>query len=149
MAWGATKRWRMLASLVVGALLLPVLSGNSSDVAGAAQACPVVFIGLRGSGAPYADAEMGMGPQVFASYTTFRDRMAAAGLSVRGVGLRYPAAPLPTDVASFNLFFESIGSGTDALNITIAAEVASCASVRIVLAGHSQGAAVVNRVVVK
>ena len=122
-----------------------------------------LFIGARGSG------EGPQGNAVYEASTSERalmegritpilDRMkvrlgelAGSGTppSVREIGLRYPALPVPAEVSwSTSYLIEeylgSIWTGVYELIDTIADESARCPSERIVLAGYSQGALVVH-----
>ena len=121
-----------------------------------------LFIGARGSG------EGPQGSAVYAAPTSERalmggritpilDRMKvrlgelASGTppSVREIGLRYPALPVPSELSwstayLLQEYLGSIWNGVYELINTLSNESARCPSERIVLAGYSQGALVVH-----
>jgi cutinase len=132
------------------ALLLSACAVATGGVASAAPAtcADVLFVGARGSGQPAggssSDGGSGMGPQVFSSYQRLvRD---LPGMTVRGVAVDYPARQvqlLALDPASY---FGGLELGVRSAKGALRREVAACPNQRIVIAGFSQGAMVMHRV---
>jgi alpha-tubulin suppressor-like RCC1 family protein len=148
------------------ALLLPLLlSLGSGQAAQAASACPdVAFYGLRGSG-----QGSGFGTQVFAVKKALEDELGArrrveyipVDYTAAGVEVLAPHAydfaalpltgPLPVGghyaVAHYGRYMASVNDGITKTYSIIAANARTCPSQRLVLAGYSQGAMVLHRLV--
>ncbi|AQA06122.1 cutinase [Mycobacterium sp. MS1601] len=112
--------------------------------------CPDVhWIGAAGSGerGPEATMNGGMGPVMYRSYLNFQQQAAAAGQTVTGEPVIYPAAEVPLDggILDWAGFIGSVDQGTGALAAQYANFVAQCPGSKVVLAGYSQGAMVVHR----
>ena len=125
--------------------------GDGSGGGGTGQNCAgvstVLFIGVRGSGEPISQGN---------GYGTEIDKVRAAfvanlrrGASVQLIALDYSADAV-TDLATpsgTTKYFASISDGEiKLLNILYAAR-AKCAAQKVVLAGYSQGALVINQAV--
>lgn len=112
----------------------------------------VVFLGLRGSGEKSTDGTWGMGQRVTAVYDSFvasmkNRRIAAAGIS-------YAAAPVPIldsltlwGAKAWEGYFASIDGGVDSTEATLINRSHKCPDEHFVLAGYSQGAMAIHRLV--
>ncbi len=138
-----STRSRLLATLMV-ALLLPFMAATST--AQAAPSCPdVFFIGVRGSG-DSPTARRGMGPAVEPVY----DALVAAmpDSTIDGIGLDYPAPDAFRSTAGSlggRAYRNSVSDGARQLRSDVSSRASSCPVTPVVLAGHSQGAHVIDR----
>lgn len=119
--------------------LIPVRSVS------APSACtPVKFVGVRGSGEQGDPRQLGelTGPLYDALVARFGDR------AIGFYGLPYPAHAIDWRVfESYNVTYQrSKNRGRDELRDYLRAEVAACASERLLVVGYSQGAHVVGDV---
>jgi hypothetical protein len=135
---------RVSRAVVTGATALSlVVSGAlvfiTQQTASASTCTAVLFVGVRGSGEP-----AGLGGTVQNVYDTFKSKTTQ---SVTLYALPYTAAPVPVinRGASISAFVNSVNSGKTMLVNYLTAESTRCPSQKIVVAGFSQGALVVNQ----
>lgn len=116
---------------------------GSSDV----QCAALYFLGAAGSGQDTSQAGVGqgMGPQVYSAFSRLQS-VVGAGRSVEGHALGYAAAPVSTLAGSPSLYFNSISVGVLLAKSTLRLHRMECPAQHIVLAGYSQGAMVMHRV---
>ena len=124
----------------------------------------MLFLGARGSGqkqggvtdsrARSFDAGTGLGPEVYAAWRHIRNAT-RADLSIRRIALTYPAAGVPTSVVSlkgafwrpsnWQNYIAGLEQGVDAAWSIVNTRAELCPTERVVLAGYSQGAMVMHR----
>lgn len=162
----ARLRWlSFLAVVVIGAATLTM--GVTSQPARAAdnwappvhhgvsslQSCAdVAIIGIRGSGQTPTQNE-GFGPEVAAVRDSLKQSL-GADRSVRQVQIDYESMPVYAGVFLnvdgalnvSNMYLDSIGTGTAALEPVIDDSIARCPNERLVIIGYSQGALVAHMV---
>lgn len=121
----------------------------------------VVFIGARGSGAPWKPTDpndQGMGQQIHSTYHDFLQELRLHAVSpIRAAYYAlpspdYPAAGTETLFSGLQpnehtVYFKSIDAGVTATINLIDARTTRCPNERYVLAGHSQGAMVMHRAI--
>ncbi|MBP2527332.1 cutinase family protein [Rhodococcus sp. PvP104] len=136
-----------------------VSPASSDDLRMTCDSGNIHFIGVKGSGQGGAGAEtLNMGAEVHAVYKETKKKADAAGLTVKSSSISYPAEPVNT-LATWNLgegvkkYIGSISQGQNSLVqelITVAArwdnQAPQCRNSKFVLAGYSQGAMVIHRV---
>lgn len=123
-------------------------SATAAELQGACA--DVLFIGARGSGQSLAgtldDGGTGMGPQTYGSYNDF-----VSGLGGRRtVDLRvvqYPAEDVGLLPFTPSEYFAGLEAGVGDVNQLLAEAAVNCPEQRLVLAGYSQGAMVMHRVI--
>lgn len=157
-----TKRWGVALTMsLIGAVgvvaapfaqaaLVPGLVADTQVPAGQVRAdcADVLFLGARGSGQPISgstnDGQSGLGPQVYqVSQRLGRD---LPGRTVDVQALDYPALDtqlLLTDAAAY---FAGLEQGVSTAKSDLRRQADQCPEQRIVLAGYSQGAMVMHRV---
>ncbi len=141
---------RALAALAV-ALLLPVtfLIGAVPASAAPAECAPVLFVGARGSGSPQSgdegDGRTGLGAQVNDAARLLARRLPAG--SVETVAVQYPALAVTTLASDPVAYVSGLEQGVTWTQKLLAERATTCPQQRIVLAGYSQGAMVMHRVV--
>ncbi len=101
----------------------------------------VEFIGVRGSGESYS-GNFGMGTQIAALYEKVRARKPAAQ-TLQSYGLEYPAINVAEWWKAIG-YFPSVWEGDSHLESRIKGDASSCPSMKILVAGFSQGAHVVG-----
>jgi hypothetical protein len=130
---------------------------SSSDLAGqAAGTCAdVYFLGARGSGEPGPGTPgwkatrqdpHGLGAPVNSAYQHFSS-LIGRYRSIRAVSVDYPAASV-SELASkhYQRYFDGLSAGVTWTLTTLAKQASACPYQQIVLAGYSQGAMVMHRV---
>ncbi len=110
----------------------------------AATACPdAFFIGVRGSG-DALDVNRGMGPSVEPVYDSFVADLPS--LTVEPLGLDYTAVPIDTGARTGGILYkESVSEGATRLEREVGQRLNRCPVTPLVMAGHSQGAHVIDR----
>ncbi len=101
----------------------------------------VEFIGVRGSGESYS-GNFGMGNQIAALYEKVKARKPSSQ-TLQSYGLEYQAVNVAEWWKAWDYFF-SVWEGDEHLESRIKADAASCPSMKILVAGFSQGAHVVG-----
>ena len=109
----------------------------------------VQFFGAAGSG-QNPNQNDSLGPEVSAAYAKLGNRLSGLGRSIGLTPVNYPAKPVFGSLIGGNLveYFEGLNQGvTETLNALASfSRAAECNHQRIVLAGYSQGAMVMHRV---
>ncbi len=114
----------------------------SDDVHIAPQRCRRVhFIGVRGSGETERDGD-GYGTVVQEFRRALIDELGSSHLD--STPIDYPSAGVGTLAVNADRFFSSFEAGANELTNEIRQSLNDCPTRRLVLAGHSQGAAVVH-----
>lgn len=136
---GARQARKLLAGGLAAAvvwLLLAALAPASG------WACSnVEFIGVRGSGESYS-GNYGMGSTVAAMYERVKARQ-PSGQTLQSYGLEYPAVNVAEWWLAWDYFF-SVWEGDEHLESRVKGDASSCPSMKILIAGFSQGAHVVG-----
>jgi hypothetical protein len=101
----------------------------------------VEFIGVRGSGESYS-GNFGMGTQIAALYEKVRARKPSAQ-TLQSYGLEYPAINVAEWWKAIG-YFPSVWEGDSHLESRIKGDASSCPSMKLLVAGFSQGAHVVG-----
>jgi cutinase len=108
----------------------------------------VLVLGARGSGQPQAgsakDGGTGLGAEVFSVAERIRTDLPGKTVAVRS--LHYPARQAELIVLDPAGYFSGLERGVANAKKTLSAQVKSCPDQRLVLAGYSQGAMVMHRV---
>lgn len=119
-----------------------------------AECQDLLVIGARGSGQPYNvadDGDTGMGREVFIAYGAMVDEL-PDGSQASGYGVTYTAFALDGNLESAEnvvsgRYFSGLEDGVNWVQSVLQSRSKKCdATERIVLAGFSQGAAVMHRV---
>jgi hypothetical protein len=128
----------------------------SSDDLDTMSCADVLFLAARGSGEVGpgganqnpGDDDLGVGAPVHTAYEELRSRVVADGRSVVGpVSVVYPADPVSTIwEESPQLYTEHLWQGVAEARETLSDRAMQCPNERLVLAGYSQGAMVMHRV---
>jgi hypothetical protein len=152
--WGVMRNrgwlYRFMAALMVTTAMAASSAATASVTAeasgGAAARCAqVTFDGVKGSGEGSAGG--GMGTTVAALDTAFKADLNKA-VSTTAVPVAYPAVPvldaLDDGVLSGVNYPTSVARGVTALSDLVSRQLKTCTSTRVVLAGYSQGADVVE-----
>lgn len=148
----------MLGVAAISTLILTLGGGVGSSATASGEApqrvatnsecLDFVVIGAQGSGQTLADFD-GLGAEVWLGLETYADNL--AGYDVGYYPIPYPS--VATDVLftkkTRKIFFESIDSGVKETILFLSAREAACRGTgeRYVLAGYSQGAMVMHRVI--
>lgn len=156
----------MIRKLAAGLLVLVLMvstattaaakdsSGNTVVRLTNTTACQdVVFLGVRGSGETSADGKWGMGKPVTAAYDSFIASMKNRRIAATGVD--YAAAGVPVletlmlwvGATAWEGYFNSIDGGVYSAEATLINRANKCPDERYVLAGYSQGAMAIHRLV--
>jgi Cutinase len=101
----------------------------------------VEFIGVRGSGESYS-GNFGMGNQIAALYERVKARK-PSNQTLQSYGLEYQAVNVAEWWKAWDYFF-SVWEGDEHLESRIKNDASGCASMKILVAGFSQGAHVVG-----
>jgi hypothetical protein len=101
----------------------------------------VEFIGVRGSGESYS-GNFGMGNQIANLYERVKARKPSSQ-SLQSYGLEYQAVNVAEWWKAWDYFF-SVWEGDEHLENRIKADASACSSMKILVAGFSQGAHVVG-----
>lgn len=137
-----------VAAVTASAMVVPAVVA-AGPAAAAVECREVVFLGARGSGQPQsgsdADAYTGFGPQVWSAYGQFHDGLAGRR-SMMAIPTVFPSRDAALAVTAPELYFTGLEIGVDATLQTLIARARDCPEERIVLAGYSQGAMVMHRV---
>ena len=137
------------AALVAGTALAGLATGTAT--AEPAPACADYhWIGAAGSGQRTGASLMansGMGDVVYQSYEQLRSDLAADGRTISAEAVDYPAAPVPTEggLGGWLGFMDSVKAGENAALAQFDAYTQQCPNSKVVLAGYSQGAMVIHR----
>lgn len=132
------------------AMLVPGLVVDATTPAGQTRAdcADVLFLGARGSGQPQAgssaDGGTGLGPQVNGVAQRLVQDLPGRSVSVSAV--EYPAAEAQLLVLDPATYFGGLEQGVATVTGTLRSQAAVCPQQRLVLAGYSQGAMVMHRV---
>ena len=146
----------------VSARPAPAIAPLASPPGGACA--DVLFLGARGSGqkqggvtdtrARNYDAGTGLGPEVYAAWRHVRNST-RSDLSIRRIALTYPAAGVPTSVVSlkgafwrpsnWQNYIAGLEQGVKTAWSIVNTRAELCPTERVVLAGYSQGAMVMHR----
>ncbi|MCO4273820.1 cutinase family protein [Pseudarthrobacter sp. HLT3-5] len=110
----------------------------------------VVFLGVRGSGEKPTD--WGMGPSVAAVYNSFtasvkNRRIAATGIDYAAADVPRLVSLTPLGATAWEGYFASIDGGVHSAEATLINRSHNCPDERFVLAGYSQGAMAIHRIV--
>ena len=134
---------RYTRKLLTGGLVAIVLWFALAALAPASGwACSnVEFIGVRGSGESYS-GNYGMGNQIAALYERVKARKPSSQ-TLQSYGLEYQAVNVAEWWKAWDYFF-SVWEGDEHLEGRIKADAAACSSMKILVAGFSQGAHVVG-----
>lgn len=134
---------RRACALLFTCLYFVLLASPLGAPAGAAPACAdVVLYGVRGSGETNADAG-GYG-ETIAQYKQLIENRLRGKRSLRSVFVDYPSRPVSDFLTDSGRFFDGVGTGVDRLLARVKEGLDACPAERIVLAGYSQGALVLN-----
>lgn len=147
-----------MAALLTPVLALLVLVGLASGapVMAAPNCADVLFLGARGSGQPgpgstggwhpTAADPQGVGSTVRASLTRFRSALAGRR-SVAVAAVDYPAAPVTASalLGHDDGYWSGLERGISDARSTLRRQADACPDQRFVLAGYSQGAMVMHR----
>ena len=101
----------------------------------------VEMIGVRGSGESYS-GNYGMGTQIAALYERVKARKPGSQ-TLQSYGLEYPAVNVAEWWKAWDYFF-SVWEGDEHLENRVKSDASSCPSMKILVAGFSQGAHVVG-----
>ncbi len=124
----------------LAALALWLTIGAAAPASG--FACSnVEFIGVRGSGESYS-GNYGMGTQIGAMYERVRARKPSTQ-SLQSYGLEYQAVNVAEWWNAWD-YFPSVWEGDEHLEHRIKSDASGCPSMKILVAGFSQGAHVVG-----
>lgn len=112
----------------------------------------VVFLGVRGSGEKPMDGKWGMGQRVTDVYNSFtasvkNRRIAATGIDYAAADVPRLVSLTPLGATAWEGYFASIDGGVHSLEATLINRSYKCPDERFVLAGYSQGAMAIHRVV--
>ena len=129
--------------LLMGGLLALALWLTLAALAPASGlACSnVEFIGVRGSGESYS-GNFGMGTQISALYERVRARK-PSNQTLQSYGLEYQAVNVTEWWKAWDYFF-SVWEGDEHLESRVKGDASACPSMKILVAGFSQGAHVVG-----
>lgn len=112
----------------------------------------VVFLGVRGSGEKSNDGTWGMGQRVTAVYDSFT--ASVKNRRIAATGIDYAAAAVPVlesltlwGATAWEGYFASIDGGVHSAEATLINRSHKCPDERFVLAGYSQGAMAIHRLV--
>jgi hypothetical protein len=127
--------------LPLAALILP------APPVSAAEACPdAFFVGVRGSGNPLSKNQ-GVGPSVEAVLETTRATL-RPDIGLELIALEYPAVSVEEGIVRSPFgakYKESVSEGADLLEREVSTRLNTCSVTPLVVAGHSQGAQVIDR----
>src|ERR1700674_5810377 len=139
----APDRARYTRRLLGGGLAAMVVWLAAAALAPASGwACSnVEFIGVRGSGESYS-GNYGMGTQIAPLYERVKARK-PSGQTLQSYGLEYPAVNVAEWWKAWDYWF-SVWEGDEHLESRIHNDVSACSSMKILVAGFSQGAHVVG-----
>lgn len=112
----------------------------------------VVFLGVRGSGEKQNDGTWGMGKRVTAVYDSFtasvkNRRIAATGIDYAAADVPRLVSLTPLGATAWEGYFASIDGGVNSAEATLINRSRNCPDERFVLAGYSQGAMAIHRLV--
>jgi hypothetical protein len=135
---GARTRKALWAAMLAGTLWLALAALAPAS----GWACSnVEFIGVRGSGESYS-GNYGMGTQIGALYEKVKARKPSSQ-TLQSYGLEYQAINVAEWWKAFG-YFPSVWEGDEHLESRIKGDASSCPSMKILVAGFSQGAHVVG-----
>jgi hypothetical protein len=152
---------RVLTLLTATAAALVAVGAVPAPADAAAPSCAdVLFVGARGSGqagpgtpgwVPAPGDPDGFGGPVRAAYDALEFSTGLKHQRVARISTTYPAtkAVSPNFLLKIDEYFTGIGTGIDDVDRTLQARAGQCPTERIVLAGYSQGAMVMHRVVAR
>jgi Cutinase len=130
---------RLLLAAAAGLMLWIALAAVAPA---AGLACSnVEFIGVRGSGESYS-GNFGMGYEIANLFERVRARKPGTQ-TLQSYGLEYPAVNVAEWWNAWD-YFPSVWEGDEHLENRIKADASSCGSMKILVAGFSQGAHVVG-----
>lgn len=138
-----------VVALVAGPVTA-VVTGTASPAKASTACSSVKMIGLRGSGESFDPAYLGMGPTLYTVYQQVKTTASGTG-GFTADGVDYPAYDFiaalqagedPATVLA--AFQQSIVKGFVSLSLYVSNEVNNCPNEKLILAGFSQGAAIVG-----
>jgi hypothetical protein len=150
----ATHRLRSLARTAVAAAVLVTGALAIPQPAGAGMAPDVVFIGVRGSGqagpgtpgwTPTKADPLGLGPELASAYGRLL-REVGKRRNVDAVSIPYAASHVNKLLTNRAEYFRGLNAGVRELTAELGRQAQQHPRARFVLAGYSQGAMVVHRV---
>jgi hypothetical protein len=137
--------------VALGAMAMSSLAGPAmaSTIPRAPASCAdVLVLGARGSGQPQSgsarDGGTGLGPQV--ASVTERLQGDLSGRTVAVQALRYPARQAELLALDPDAYFGGLERGVANAKKVLSRQVTTCPRQRFILAGYSQGAMVMHRV---
>ena len=134
----ALARKLLWAGLIAGALWMALAALAPAT----GLACSnVELIGVRGSGESYS-GNYGMGYEIAGLYEKVKARKPSTQ-TLQSYGLEYPAVNVAEWWNAWD-YFPSVWEGDEHLESRIKADAAACSSMKILVAGFSQGAHVVG-----
>ncbi len=139
----ASRGGRRIRALITAALLgAAAWTALAATAPATGWACSnVEFIGVRGSGESYS-GNFGMGYEIAGLYERVRARKPSTQ-TLQSYGLEYPAVNVAEWWNSI-FYFPSVWEGDEHLENRIKADASACSSMKILVAGFSQGAHVVG-----
>jgi hypothetical protein len=156
---GAGLGLLVVAALLAGIPAAEAVSGPVSQLVSAAGCNGVLFVGARGSGefGPGSDGwprgrtkadPYGLGSEVNSVYDRITSDLAGTGLSMDPpVSIDYHADRVQTLLRlDFSKYFGDLAAGVSATMTSLADRARTCPHQPVVLAGYSQGAMVMHRV---
>jgi hypothetical protein len=135
----SARRRRLLVAALLGAMAW--LTWAALAPASGLACSNVEFIGVRGSGESYS-GNFGMGTQIGNMFERVRARKPSTQ-TLQSYGLEYPAVNVAEWWKAWDYYF-SVWEGDEHLENRIKADASACSSMKILVAGFSQGAHVVG-----
>lgn len=138
------RRRRLIVPLLVAVLCAGVLFYPTSASASPPDCGDILFVGVNGSG---QDPDRGMGAEVRAAYDAIK--LQAPSREITPYVLPYEAAPVTTLLKprkGLAEYFASLIGGATNLTTFVFDRTRACPGETLILAGYSQGAMVIHRV---
>jgi len=154
---GITRLATVVLSVVVAVPLAVAVPAGPAAAAVPTSGCGNLYVlGARGSGqlqhgvrnqdSRDYDGGSGLGPQVYSATNSVIAKVNDRRSVVRQ-NLTYPAYPVPTRLADISGYFQGLAQGVTAARATLEQRARTCPYEHLVLAGYSQGAMVMHRIV--
>lgn len=147
---------RLLTAITVAAALVPASTITTGTAEAAASGCrDILFVGARGSGEPgpgtpgwkpTADDPHGLGGPVLSAYSRFVGHLGGT-LTVAVQSVNYPATRVQSLYRNTDKFFNGLSEGVNKADSVIRRQAVKCPDQRLVVAGYSQGAMVMHRLI--